>query len=261
MNLRKAELKELWGASKNKCAWPDCNEEIVDVNDGVVVGEICHIHAQSEGGPRYDSSLDEDEIDSPSNLILLCPTHHTRIDKNPERYPAEKLKEWKSTQTSQSTDSDISDEFMEELVSHSGDIDVDGSIIMTKNQMGGQVAEEITNVGAQPRAISPPARKAMARQLEKYDPPTVTVEGIMGDGESLQLATQILEVLEDAGWDVKGPSQVVYSQPVQQILLRIPEETEYARALGNLLIQAGFDSEGALDDDVDGMRVLVGSNL
>ncbi|MCB9551939.1 MAG: hypothetical protein H6705_08655 [Myxococcales bacterium] len=39
------------------------------------------------------AAADRDEAD---NLILLCPTHHTLIDKVPEQYPAELLRRWKA---------------------------------------------------------------------------------------------------------------------------------------------------------------------
>lgn len=116
MSIKRSTLKTLWAASGNQCGYPDCDEEVADTEQEIVIGEICHIRAQSEGGPRYDPDLTEDEIDTYSNLILLCPTHHTYIDKNPEEYPIEKLERWKQQQEHQdSTDTELSDELLTEL--------------------------------------------------------------------------------------------------------------------------------------------------
>jgi|GEM_PF-6273908 signal recognition particle GTPase len=116
MTVKRSTLKTLWAASGNRCGHPDCEEEVADTEQGIVIGEICHIRAQSEGGPRYDPSLNEDEVDAYSNLILLCPTHHTYIDKNPEEYPIEKLERWKQQQEEQdSTGTELSDELLTEL--------------------------------------------------------------------------------------------------------------------------------------------------
>lgn len=58
------------------------------------LAERAHIIAHSENGARGDSLLQS--INSYDNLILLCPTCHTEIDKFPERYPSEKLHQIKA---------------------------------------------------------------------------------------------------------------------------------------------------------------------
>ncbi|WP_160164226.1 HNH endonuclease [Natrialba taiwanensis] len=116
MSYKQSTLKKLWAASGNQCGYPDCENEVVDIETETVVGEICHIRAQSEGGPRYDPSLSDEEIDEYSNLILLCPTHHTHIDKNPEDYPIEELERWKKEQEAMSTSpTELSDQLLTEL--------------------------------------------------------------------------------------------------------------------------------------------------
>jgi len=116
VSYKQSTLKKLWAASGNQCGYPDCENEVVDIETETVVGEICHIRAQSEGGPRYDPNLSDDEIDEYSNLILLCPTHHTHIDKNPEDYPIEELERWKKEQEAMSTSpTELSDQLLTEL--------------------------------------------------------------------------------------------------------------------------------------------------
>jgi hypothetical protein len=65
-----------------------------DLGSSSVIGEEAHIVARERKGPRGDSPLNEDQRDEYSNLILLCPTDHTTIDKIPagvEQYPIELL--------------------------------------------------------------------------------------------------------------------------------------------------------------------------
>lgn len=61
------------------------------------VAEMAHVIPHGEKGPRYEERpAGAFEVDSFDNLILLCPTCHTIIDKNPEAYPRETLLGWKS---------------------------------------------------------------------------------------------------------------------------------------------------------------------
>jgi hypothetical protein len=52
---------------------------------------MAHIVARSEDGPRGESQLTLQERDKYSNLILLCPTHHSEIDKNYKDWSIDKL--------------------------------------------------------------------------------------------------------------------------------------------------------------------------
>ena len=65
--------------------------ELRVVEDNNLIGEIAHIRGSKLGSARYDKNMPESERESPENLILLCPTCHTRIDKLPEKYTAEHL--------------------------------------------------------------------------------------------------------------------------------------------------------------------------
>jgi len=48
-------VKRLFALSKNRCAYPKCYKAIVD-NDGIVLGDICHIKAANRKGSRYDEN-------------------------------------------------------------------------------------------------------------------------------------------------------------------------------------------------------------
>ena len=81
--------------SGNRCAFPGCTTLLYDPDKGRLIPELAHIHAHSPGGPRYNGSLSADEIHSYDNLIALCPTHHTTVDKDEETYTADVLEGWK----------------------------------------------------------------------------------------------------------------------------------------------------------------------
>jgi hypothetical protein len=87
-------IKRLFARSGNLCAFPGCSLPIVE-NVGTITGEICHIRAQSEGGPRFDRAQTDDERQGFDNLILLCRRHHKIVDAEPEVYSAEVLEEVK----------------------------------------------------------------------------------------------------------------------------------------------------------------------
>lgn len=87
--------KLLWGHAGNQCAFPDCSQTLI-VNlgsdesrvlegAGAVIGEEAHIRSGKEEGPRYDPAYPKDMVDGYQNLLLLCPTHHTIIDKGDGR--------------------------------------------------------------------------------------------------------------------------------------------------------------------------------
>lgn len=87
-------IKKLFVLSGNRCAFPHCPSSLVETS-GVVIGEICHIHAKSENGPRFAGLPPSIECHAFENLILLCPLHHKVIDDKPELYTAEVLRERK----------------------------------------------------------------------------------------------------------------------------------------------------------------------
>lgn len=90
----------LWSKSGSTCAFPSCRKQLVlEPSEGdvsAVVGEIAHIVAQRPDGPRGGESAPDGDVDVASNLILLCPTHHTIIDQQEKTYPVGKLLQMKA---------------------------------------------------------------------------------------------------------------------------------------------------------------------
>ena len=81
-----------------------------------------------------------------------------------------------------------------------------------------------------------------------------------GDGESIKLAEQIIEVLLEAGWEVKGLNQVLINGGHRGIWVVTPEKGEVANTLIILLNEAGFDAIGDHKPEQDKIEIIVGWN-
>jgi hypothetical protein len=87
------DVKRLFALSGNRCAFPKCPAIIAEGTS--LIGEICHIHADKPGGPRYDTSQTDAERQGFDNLLLMCANHHKVVDDDDVSYPAERLRQIK----------------------------------------------------------------------------------------------------------------------------------------------------------------------
>jgi hypothetical protein len=92
-------LKALLAKSGNRCSFPDCNHPIFDEKN-LFIAQLAHIEAVSLNGPRFNSNLTIDQINSYDNLMFLCYRHHKEIDSRPD-YTVDKLKEFKKNHENQ----------------------------------------------------------------------------------------------------------------------------------------------------------------
>ncbi|EGR1345770.1 HNH endonuclease [Vibrio parahaemolyticus] len=95
MAIGSVDTKILWGRAGGRCSMPGCNEDLTSLVEAgnYVVGEMAHVIGSK---PTAARGTPEGGADTYDNLILLCPTHHTHIDKAPEgTYTVEMLHEWK----------------------------------------------------------------------------------------------------------------------------------------------------------------------
>lgn len=89
-------IKLLWGQSGKKC--PLCKVVIIEegkTGNPFPVGEMAHIEGENEGAARYNPKMTADQRADYQNLILLCPTCHTKIDNDIQEYTIDKLKKIK----------------------------------------------------------------------------------------------------------------------------------------------------------------------
>ena len=93
-------LKILWGRSAGRCAVPECRVDLLveetDFDPVVVIGDIAHIAAASDQGPRAQSELSPKNRDEYENLILLCRNCHARIDGQTHANPSAWIKQLKA---------------------------------------------------------------------------------------------------------------------------------------------------------------------
>lgn len=83
----------LGAKSGNECAFPGCQARMFD-NAGLMIGQICHIEAAEEGGPRFNPGQTNEQRRHVSNLMLMCYPHHVGTDDK-EAFPVSRLQEMK----------------------------------------------------------------------------------------------------------------------------------------------------------------------
>jgi hypothetical protein len=84
MAITQKSTKILWANAAGRCCFPDCQRRLctdAGTTAAYTLGEMAHICGDKPGSNRYNASQSEAERDDYSNLVLLCPTHHTLIDK------------------------------------------------------------------------------------------------------------------------------------------------------------------------------------
>lgn len=82
-----------WMKSDGNCCM--CKQKIGRYEENGFIGEFAHIEDLQKATKRYNPDKSIDELNDESNIIILCPTCHTKIDKYSEDYPTEKLQQIK----------------------------------------------------------------------------------------------------------------------------------------------------------------------
>ena len=100
-SISEQQTKILWGIGAI-CAFPGCGQWLVEgasaLDPAAVIGQMAHIVAHSNEGPRADPSFPPEKRNLAENLILLCPTHHALVDAQDSTYTVEELRRWKEEQ-------------------------------------------------------------------------------------------------------------------------------------------------------------------
>ncbi len=85
-------IKLLWGRSGNKCA--SCQAAITEEGKGGApfpVGVMAHIEGENPGAARHNPKMTVEARADYANLILVCPTCHTKIDNDVVEFTVDKL--------------------------------------------------------------------------------------------------------------------------------------------------------------------------
>lgn len=259
-----ATIKRLFAVSGNECAFSKCTVPLVDQASGKVTGRICHIKGRKPGSPRYDPKQADAERHAFDNLLLMCPIHHDVIDADEGSFTVDRLQAIKSShEASHPARPEPADDVARQfLTSIEGNVLVGGSIIFTQNQLGGQVAHTITNVGPQPRQVTVASANQLVAALRTLPPESVRLTALLGDPESANLAHLLREILALAGWTTEsGINQAVFSGAPRGVIIRVDAERPSVRTLADWLNAVGLKGRGELKADLNGVDIIVGSNL
>lgn len=100
MPISTKTAKMLWGRAAGLCSMPECRTTLFvsgeETDDAGLIGEMCHMVAESEDGPRGVSPLTSEQRDKYDNLVLMCRNHHGEIDKLETTYPINRLRQIKA---------------------------------------------------------------------------------------------------------------------------------------------------------------------
>ena len=152
-----ATVKRLFAVSGNRCAFPNCPTPLIDLTSGTVVGEICHIKASKPGAPRYDPLQTAKERHGFDNLLLLCNVHHKIVDDDALAYTVERLILMKNEHEARhlappTVDTAAAQRFVKVAIENSR---IQGSVVTSHGQIGGQTAHSIHNYYGLQKADEP----------------------------------------------------------------------------------------------------------
>jgi hypothetical protein len=102
--VKETTKRKLIALSGNVCAFPGCNNYLVDFEHKTIIMEAAHIKGEQPLALRYDSSQSDEGRRSYSNLIPLCGNCHKIIDdyENKEKYTVAVLKMMKTNHENES---------------------------------------------------------------------------------------------------------------------------------------------------------------
>lgn len=172
----------LFALSGNQCAALGCSEPIIAAktsqSEAMVVGQIAHIYALSVDGPRGKEGLNDRELNQASNLILLCPTHHVKVDGQHETYPASMLIGWKA---------DHEKKYAESLSSSISGVGFAELEIAAKSLLSSRGKTEMSSL-----AIIPPREKIDRNELG----PTTSMLLSMGAAKSAEVQAMLIQAAQ-----------------------------------------------------------------
>ncbi|MGE9796699.1 hypothetical protein [Acinetobacter baumannii] len=100
-NFSKSTIDSLRRRAGGICSNPDCyvqtsEPQLTNSTKVTDTGIAAHICAASSKGPRFNNQMSSEERKNINNGIWLCAHCATKIDREPDAYPVELLREWKN---------------------------------------------------------------------------------------------------------------------------------------------------------------------
>jgi hypothetical protein len=138
---------------------------------------------------------------------------------------------------------------------------VAGSVITTINQLGGQVAHQITNIGPQSRKVEAAAADRMIKDLQLLPPEEVEVEVVAGDMEAIRLGHEMAAILQNSGWTIRTFAQSMFPQVIRGLIVSYPRESPGVMALIEWNRALGFQPKVIHSPTLGYVHVLIGTLL
>lgn len=132
-----------------------------------------------------------------------------------------------------------------------------------------KLEQAITDVQSAARMVSPEhsldprLRQSLIDNLKSVPPLDVEITCVLGDTESLSLASQLKDVFEQAGWNVHGVNQSIFKVPVKHLVLMFGKEPsrEILRTLAPIFDSFGYPRKAGLNKEIgeNTLKIVVGS--
>lgn len=178
------------------CSYPNCTVLTIgphsDPEKALNIGVAAHIHAASEGGPRYDPNQSEEDRKSHHNAIWMCQNHGHMIDADDDAHSAEDLQLWKA----------LAEKRAKEYQNQGRPNDAGTTFNINAPVVNSQLAQTINNFGPKARSLrggrydANRAVKAAAVRAVR-----LSVRSYMGDADSERLSSEIVEAAKQMfGW-------------------------------------------------------------
>ncbi len=92
----------LFADSAGHCQNPSCLLPLFrdTGTERIHIAEMAHIFSAQDAGPRTGGGLTQANRGAFENLIMLCPTCHTTVDKAEKDFPDSLMREWKASHAS-----------------------------------------------------------------------------------------------------------------------------------------------------------------
>lgn len=231
------------------------------MHDGKVTGRLSHIKASSPGGPRYDPAQTDEQRHAFDNLILMCPIHHDVIDADPTAYTVARLGEVKSDHEARHTAGgpNLDDQVAGAFILSDARVE-GGSIIVSHNQTGGQIAHEIRNYGPPRRRITQEMRSRVAEVLRGTAPSRIGFASTQGDVEAHEFKEQLMQVFREAGWQVDDMQTFMFFGSKKGLVVTIPfaaSQEGLPQVVAHALAQTGSPVAGNHGDMANGCGLYV----
>jgi hypothetical protein len=263
-------IKMLALLAGNECAIPGCPTPLL-TKSGALLGEICHICADKPGGPRYDPNQSNAERQHYSNLILLCPTHHTLVDSDETTYTADLLREIKNHHESKAHKRFSIDD---SLATRIATVFLGGAAAVDARELAKELYD---NISISPSPSDDPDHRSLFDESLRYAPKGVFAY-FSEDDLHLRFGEFLSSIFRAAGWRIQRLTRhpevlpdnclIEFSNSIF-CLFTMPDQHQLSnahRAIADLFFKLGFVPSTTGDkydrtDEMEGRRITIYPSL